>query len=90
MFEIHRPDIARAYRVAIGVAKIIRRTIRDALTINGIYNRFARKRFMLSRKSQVTYCRLEEIVVEVDATNEAEARSEAFDFVRGKGAGKRS
>jgi hypothetical protein len=45
---------------------------------------------MLSRKFQVTYCRLEKIVVEVDATNEAEARSEAFDFVRGKGAGKRS
>jgi hypothetical protein len=42
---------------------------------------------MLSRKFQVTYCRL---VVEVDATNEAEARSEAFDFVMGKGAGKRS
>jgi hypothetical protein len=40
---------------------------------------------MLARKKfQVNYRRLEEIVVEVDAANEAEARSETFDLVRGK------
>jgi hypothetical protein len=38
----------------------------------------------IRKKYRITYQRTEDLIVEVDAFDEAEARTEAFDFVMGK------